>query len=139
GKTLWTPRGRRTAYCLMFIHLESRRVFASPATLHPTADWVQQQARNATMWMEDESIDLRFLIHDRDTKFTGAFDRHFRGAGEEIVKTPICSPIANSFAESWIGSLKREALNHFVCFSLRHLDHIVQTYVSYHNTIRPHQ
>jgi putative transposase len=45
----------------------------------------------------------------------------------------------NSFAESWIGSLKRECLNHFLCFSLRQLDHIAQTYALYHNRFRPHQ
>ncbi len=55
------------------------------------------------------------------------------------VRTPYQAPIANSFVESWIGSLKRECLNTFFCFSLRQLDHIVQTYASYHNQYRPHQ
>ena len=55
------------------------------------------------------------------------------------MKTPFQSPIANSFAESWIGSLKRECLNAFYCFSLRQVDHVVQTYARYHNTMRPHQ
>ena len=62
-KNVWTPVGRQVAYCLAFIHLESRRVFLSPSTYNPTGEWMQQQARNATMWMEDEGIQLRFLIH----------------------------------------------------------------------------
>ena len=139
-KSVWTPMGKRVAYALMFIHLGSRKVFVSPSTYHPTADWMQQQARNVTMWAEDEGLDLRFLIRDRDSKYTEAFDEHFRGlSGEQIVKTPFQSPIANSFAESWIGSLKRECLNALWCFSLRQVDYVVQTYVTYHNTMRPHQ
>jgi len=138
-KTVWTPLGREIAYVLAFIHLGSRKVFLSPSTFHPTDKWIQQQARNVSMWTEDEGIDVRFLIHDHDTKFTQAFDKHFHRDDGGVVKTPYQAPIANSFAESWIGSLKRECLNLLFCFSLRQLDHIVQTYAMYHNQCRPHQ
>ena len=138
-KTIWTPLGRKTAYVLSFIHLGSRKVFVSPSTYHPTDEWMQQQARNASMWAEEEGIDVRFLIHDRDSKFSEAFDEHFDRDDGGIVLTPPGAPIANCFIESWIGSLKRECLNHFFCFSLRQLDHIVQTYGLYHNEFRPHQ
>ncbi|QNN25170.1 transposase [Planctomycetales bacterium ZRK34] len=138
-KTVWTPMGKRVAYCLMFIHLESRKVFVSPSTFNPTDSWVQQQGRNVKMWAGEQGIDLRYLLHDRDTKFTEAFDELFREGDGGVVKSPYQSPMANSFAESWIGSLKRECLNAFTCFGLRHLDYIVQTYVDYHNTVRPHQ
>jgi putative transposase len=90
-------------------------------------------------WLDDEQIDLRFLLHDRDTKFSASFDALFKSAGVQRVRSPIQAPIANCYAESWIGTLKRECLNDFYCFSLRHLDHIVQTYVRYYNTLRPHQ
>ena len=143
-KAAWTPVGRKVAYVLVFIHLGSRKVFATPSTLHPTGEWMQQQARNVSMWADEQKLDLRYLIHDRDTKFTAAFDEHFRqGDGQPghpgVVKTPFMAPLANAYAESWIGSLKRECLNHFFCFSLGHLDHITQRYVGYHNTVRPHQ
>ena len=138
-KTIWTPLGKKTAYVLAFIHLGGRKVFLSPSTCNPTGEWMQQQARNLRMWAEDEGIDVRFLIHDRDTKFTDAFDEYFRRPDGGPVKTPHQSPIANSFIESWIGSLKRETLNHFFCFSLGQLDHIVQTHALYHNKYRPHQ
>ncbi len=138
-KTIWTPLGKRMSYVLAFVHLGSRKVFLSPSTYNPTGEWMQQQARNVSMWAEDEGIDIRFLIHDRDTKFTKAFDEHFRRDDGGIVRTPVQSPIANCYAESWIGSLKRECLNHFFCFSLRQLDHIVQTYTEYYNEYRPHQ
>jgi putative transposase len=138
-KTVWTPLGRRSAYVLAFIHLGSRKVFLSPSTYHPTAQWVQQQARNVSIWAEEEAIDLRFLVHDHDTKFTKAFDEHFRREDGGPILTPIAAPVANCFAESWIGSLKRECLNHFFCFGLRQLDFITQTYGTYHNEFRPHQ
>jgi len=138
-KAVWTPLGKHMAYVLTFIHLDSRKVFLFPSTLNPTDEWLQQQARNVSMWAEDEGIDVRFLIHDRDTKFTEAFDGHFHRPKGGVVLTPFGAPIANCFAESWIGSLKRECLNHFFCFALRQLDHIVQTYALYHNSFRPHQ
>ena len=138
-KTLWTPLGRKTAYVLAFIHLGSRKAFVSPSTYNPDDEWMQQQARNASMWAEEEGIDVRFLIHDRDSKFTEGFDEHFRRDDGGPVLTPYGAPIANCFVESWIGSLKRECLNHFFCFALRQLDHIMQTYALYHNQYRPHQ
>ncbi len=102
-------------------------------------EWMQQQARNLIMWAEDEGIDVRFLIRDRDCKFSESFDEYFRRDDGGVVKTPYQSPIANCYIESWIGSLKRETLNHFFCFSLGQLDHIVQTHALYHNKYRPHQ
>lgn len=138
-KTIWTPLGKRTAYVLAFIHLASRKVFLSPSTYSPDDKWMRQQARNASMWAEDEGIDVRFLLHDRDTKFTDGFDEHFRRADGGPVRTPPQAPVANCFIESWIGGHKRECLNQLLCFSLRQLDHIVQTYSMYHNEFRPHQ
>ena len=112
-KTIWTPLGRKTAYVLSFIHLGSRKVFISPSTYNPNGQWMRQQARNLSMWAEEEGIDVRFLLHDRDSKFTEAFDEYFRREDGGVVKTPYQSPIANCYIESWIGSLKRENLNHF--------------------------
>ncbi|MCA9253898.1 MAG: integrase core domain-containing protein [Phycisphaerales bacterium] len=138
-KSVWTPFGTRTAYGLFFIHLKSRRVFMCSATYHPNRQWMMQQARNVQMWMEDENIEARFLLRDRDAKFSLAFDALFNNAGIRIVKAPVQAPNANAFAESWIGSLKRECLDHFVCFSRGHLDHILREYVRFHNQHRPHQ
>lgn len=98
---------------------------------------MNQQAKNVAMGLEDEGQDCRLLIHDRDTKFPSSFDQLFESNGCKIIKTPFQVPVANAFPESWIGSLKRECLNHFLCFSLKHLDHIVQSYVIYYYGLRP--
>ncbi len=138
-KAVITPLGVRLAYCLVFMHVSTRKVFLSPPTYNPHETWVQQQARNMMMWLDDNNLGCRFILHDRDTKFSFAFDRTFHKAGIQRVRTPLLAPDANAFAESWIGSFKRECLNHFLCFGLGHLDHIGQEYARFHNTHRPHQ
>ena len=111
----------------------------STSTLTTTDEWMRRQAGNVSVWAEDQGIDVRFLIHDHDTKFTEGFDEYSRRPRGGPILTPWAAPIANSFAESWIGALKRECLNHFACFSLGQLDYIVQAYAGYHNEFRPHQ
>lgn len=138
-KAVVTPLGVRLAHCLVFIHLGTRRVFLSPATYHPHGKWGEQQARNVMMWLDDHKIQARFILRDRDTKFSSAFDDLFKGAGIRSLRTPKLAPDANAFAEAWIGAIKRECLNHFLCFSLGHLDHIGQEYTRFHNVHRPHQ
>jgi len=141
-KSVWTALGKKMAYVLVFIHLESRRIFMSPSTYTPTAAWMQQQARNVSMWADEQGIDIRFLIHDRDTKFTKAFNEHFKRDREDDVRailTPVGAPNANPYSESVVGKLKAECLNHFFCFSLRQLDYICQNFGEYYNNFRPHQ
>ena len=138
-KNVITPLGERVAYCLAFIHVGTRKVFLCPPTYHPHEQWVQQQGRNLLMWLEDQKLEARFLIHDWDSKFSTAFRELLRGAGVRPLRIPKLAPDANSFCEAWIGALKRETLDYFLCFSLRHLDYIAQQFVVFHNNFRPHQ
>ncbi len=127
------------AYCLAFIHVGTRKVFLSPPTYHPHEQWVQQQGRNLLMWLEDQHLEARFLIHDWDSKFSTAFRGLFRSAGVRPLKTPKLAPDANAYCEAWIGAFKREALDYFLCFGLEHLDHIGREHVRFFNEHRPHQ
>ncbi len=138
-KNVITPLGMRVAYCLAFIHVGTRKVFLSPPTYHPHEQWVQQQGRNLLMWLEDQNLEARFLIHDWDCKFSTAFRELFRSAGVRPLRIPKLAPDANSFIENWIGAAKREALDYFTCFSLQHLDYIVRQFVAFFNEHRPHQ
>jgi len=135
-RSIW---GRRTAYCLVFLHLNSRKVWTSPATHHPDDAWVKQQARNVLMWLDDHDVELTHLIRDRDGKFSEGFDAMIESASATVVKTPARAPNANAFSESWIGHLKRECLDWLLCFSLKHMDYIVQSYTRFYNEHRPHQ
>lgn len=100
-KNIYTLRGKFHAYCLVFIHLGKRRVFCSPPTLHPHEMWMMQQARNAAMWMEDEGIEARYLIHDGDKIFTAQFDnffnRIFKKRNGKVRKTSPHSPDMNEY------------------------------------------
>lgn len=134
--------GKFDAYVLVFIHLGSSRVWMSPATLSPNDEWCRQQAIHATMWIEDEGIEFRHLIHDHDSKFTDRFDSIFNvlsDAEDAVVETGVRMPKMNAYCESFIGHFKAECLNHFLCFSLDQLDHIVFEFQRYYNHFRPHQ
>lgn len=128
-KRTYTVRGIVEAYVLVFIHLGSRKVFCSASTYHPNAQWIMQQARNAQMWLEDNEVDLRYLIRDRDRKFPDEFEQLWKDEDVRVILSPIEAPKANAFSESFIESLKRECLNYFMCFSREQLDYILKTWV----------
>jgi putative transposase len=124
---------------LMFIALGSRKVYCSASTRHPDSAWVMQQARNASLWLEEIGVEPRFLVRDGDRKFPDRFKDFWAAQGVRVIRIPPRSPQANSFAENWIGALKRECLNHFVCFSLGQLDYIVKSWVTHYNTTKPNR
>ncbi|MBL7016275.1 MAG: transposase [Kiritimatiellales bacterium] len=138
-KPIYTWKGRIDATVMVFIHLGSRSVFMSPATFNPKSDWILQQSRNASMWLQDLGIEASHLIHDRDFKYSARFDRFWQGAGTKILKTPVQAPKANAFIECYIGKCKRECLNHFICVTLKQLDHINREWLAYYHNERPHQ
>ncbi|VGO11979.1 hypothetical protein PDESU_00527 [Pontiella desulfatans] len=138
-KPVYTLMGKIDAYVLVFIHLGSRRVFMSPATFHPDEKWVLQQARNASMWLDDIGVGASHLIRDRDTKFAASFDAFWKGSGTTIIRTPPRTPQANGYAESYISTIKAQCLDHFVCLSLEHLDYINREWLAHYNFTRPHQ
>jgi putative transposase len=139
SKTVFTLRGPRTAYVLVFIHLGSRRVFCSAPTFAPDSAWVTQLARNTLMWCEKQGITPEFLIRDADTKFSASFDTVWASEAARVIQIPHRAPDANAFAESFVGTIKRECLDFFVCFSRSQLDYIVQTWVRHYNVERPHR
>ncbi|MDB4733104.1 integrase core domain-containing protein [Planctomicrobium sp.] len=91
------------------------------------------------MEFEDDVISSTQLINDRDTKFTKQFDDIFRSEGLKIITIPLRSPNMNAHCERVIRTIKNEALDYFVVFGEDHLNHIVSSFVEYHNPLRPHQ
>jgi putative transposase len=108
-------------------------------TAHPTGAWVTQQARNLLLELGDHGSRFRFLIRDRDSKFTAAFDAVFAGADIGIIPTPVRAPRANAIAERFIGTLRRECLDHLLITGPRHLAAVLQEYLEHYNTHRPHR
>jgi putative transposase len=129
----------RRLYVLFFIEHGTRRVQLAGITAHPTGAWVTQQARNLLMNLEGSAGSLKFLIRDRDTKFTAAFDAAFTAIGMRIVKTPAQAPRANAIAERWIASARRECLDRMLIAGERHLQLVLGEYADHYNTHRPHR
>jgi transposase InsO family protein len=128
----------KTLYVLFFIEIGTRRVRLTGATTNPDGIFVTQQARNLYM-AEERPNEARFLIRDRDAKFTRSFDAVFASEGARVICTPIRSPKANAFAERWVRTVRAELLDWTLILGRRHLDRVLETYVEHYNAHRPHR
>jgi transposase InsO family protein len=126
-------------YVLFFIELASRRVHLAGVTDHPTGAWVAQQARNLLASLSDAATPWKFLIRDRDAKFTRAFNDVWRSTGTAIIRTPAQAPNANAVAERWVGNVRRECLDQLLIVGRRQLAHVLRCYVEHYNQRRPHR
>jgi len=108
-------------------------------TAHPTGAWLTQLARNLAMDLDDAGKQFRFLLRDRDAKFTVAFDGVLTAAGTHVIKTPARAPRANAIAERFVGSIRRELLNRILVINQRHAATVLAEYQDHYNRHRPHR
>jgi transposase len=121
-------------YVLFFVELATRRVWLAGITTNPDGRWVIQQARNLLMTLDDEDARPRFLVRDRDCKFTRDFDE-----GMRVIKAPVRAPKARAHAERWVGTVRRECLDRILIVGRRHLQRVLAAYVAHYNEHRPHR
>ena len=134
-ETIWLQR----LYVLFFIELGSRRVHLAGCTANPTAPWVTQQARQLTWALAERESRVRFLIRDRDQKFTDSFDEVFRSAGTEIIRTPFRAPQANGVAERFVRTVRSECLDWLLILDQPHLERVLTVFADHYNGHRPHR
>jgi putative transposase len=131
----------KTLYVLFFIELHTRQVRVAGVTDHPNGAWVVQRARELSIEMErpEGRTAPRFLLRDRDAKFTRAFDDVFAADGVQIIKTPIQAPNANAFAERWVRTVRQECLDWMLIWGRCHLERVLDEYLRHYNGERPHR
>jgi putative transposase len=116
--------------CCSSSRTSSRRVWLAGCTRNPTREWVSRQARNLGLNFSDQRI--RFLIRDRDSKYSGPFDEVFRSEGIRIVKTPVRAPQANAIAERFVRTVRSECLDWLLVLNRRQLEHVLRVFVEHY-------
>jgi putative transposase len=133
----WTPRGVLEYFAIVFIHVGSRRVWISPATVQPDGPWAAQQARNFAI-VEGDAPEKAIVFHDRDAKFTAQFRAILTDSGFKATKLPVRAPNLRPHVERFVQAAKQEALEPLIVLGERHLNHILGQYMAYHNRQRCH-
>jgi transposase InsO family protein len=126
-------------YVLFVIEVGSRRVHLAGCTRNPSGAWVTQQARQLAWTLPERVTPIRFLIRDRDSKFTRDFDAVFRSEGVEIIRTPVRAPRANAVAERFVRTVRSECLDWLLIVNSAHLERVLRVFVDHYNSHRPHR
>jgi putative transposase len=139
AKKILTLKGFRDLYLLIFLYVETRKVFIAPATYRPNEEWVKEQAEAFQQHAKHNGLGTAMVMHDRDTKFTASFDAVLQTGGAKVVKTAYRSPNTAAFVERFIQTLQQECLDYFVVFGEQHMNHLVSEMVTHYHEERPHQ
>jgi putative transposase len=129
----------RTPLCALLPRTRHAACHFAGCTASPDGHWTAQQARQLAWSLSERATPARFLIHDRDSKFSRAFDEVFQSEGVEIIRTPFRAPKANAFAERWVGTVRRDCLDWLLISSRKQLERVLHIYVDHYNTHRPHR
>jgi len=135
-KTVWTALGPKIFHVLFFINIRTRKVHIAGITTKPDKRWVVDTTKSLSFLFQDRTKKL--LIRDGDTKFPKEFDELFKPHNAEVKRIPYRSPNLNPYAEGFVGTIKRECLDHFFVFGEEHLKYLIHEYIGHYNTKRPH-
>lgn len=134
-----TCTGFRDAFVLVFLHVKTRQVIVSPATLAPDDAWVRHESQRFVTTARERRLRVRLLQHDCDRKFSRAFRALMKSRRVTTLRNPKVAPVMNAFVERFIQSIQQECLDQFLIFGTRHLDHLAREYLAHYHEERPHQ
>ena len=134
-----TWRGLATYYLLFFLHLETRRVTLAGMTQHPTEEWMVQMARNAVDEVDGALLPIRYVLHDRDSKFCTSFRAMLESGGVQPILLPPRSPNLNAYAERWVHSIRQECLSKLILFGEASLRRTLTEFLRHYHFERNHQ
>ena len=135
-QTVWTTLGPKIFHVLFFINIRTRKVYIAGISQKPDRQWVVDAARSVSFLFQDNTNKL--LVRDGDGKFSQEFDELFKGFNMTVKKLPYRSPNLNPYAEGFVGTIRRECLDHFFIFGQEHLKYLIREYVDHYITKRPH-
>jgi putative transposase len=138
SKKVWTLGGLVDFFVLFFIHVDTRKVHIAGITTNPDGRWMAQQARNMCMFFDEWPDRPKYIVCDKDTKFTEQFEAILESDDIELKRTAVRAPNQNAYAERFAQTIQQECLDHFVVLGEKHLRHIIQEFVAYYNEQRPH-
>ena len=137
-KTVWTLAGQKTFFVLFFINVHTRKIHIAGITRNPNGEWLKDKVKPLAFLFESDEDSEKLLIRDGDKKFTKEFNEIIKSFGVRTKRLPYKSPNLNPYSEAWVGTIKRECLGKFYVFGEEHLKYLVDEYVDYYNTVRPH-
>ena len=137
-KTVWTLTGPKTFFVLFFINVHTRKVHIAGINKHPTKEWINEQIKPLGFFFDSNEDSEKLLIRDGDKRYTKEFDEIIKSFGVKTKRLPYKSPNLNPYSEAWVSIIKRECLDKFYVFGREHLKYLVDEYVDYYNTVRPH-
>lgn len=139
SKKVLTPKGFCDLFVLIFLHVETRRVFVTPSSFKPDEAWMLEQAEAFRRHVEETGLPSKIVMHDRDGKFSKPFDDALRGADLKVQKAAFRSPNTVAFVERFIQALQQEVLDYFIVIGQRHMDYLCSEFVEHYHEERPHQ
>jgi putative transposase len=138
-KRIWTAKGLRDVFVLVFLHVGTRKTFVTKATSNPTEAWVREQTASYLEHAKQQKLPVKMIFHDRDGKFTPAVDADLAKGQIEVRKTAFRAPNTNAYVERFIQTIQQECLDHFVVLGERHFNYLVTEWLEHYHQERPHQ
>jgi putative transposase len=139
NKRIWTAKGLRDVFVLVFLHVGTRRAFVTRTTTNPTEAWVRQQIDDYLHHARAERLPVKMLFRDNDSKFSKAVDQDLKDKQVAVCKTAFRAPNTNAYVERFIQMIQQECLDHFVILGQSHFDYLVREWLEHYHTERPHQ